>query len=121
MLSRIYIGASKVRAFAQRRFHVVPDEENEESVRSHKSRTRCCCACCGAPRAPFRKYKTFGQKAAHGEDIWIEWNSGCDRPKMWQVYGKLVGSELTTPNAKKESIGQVVIDDIAGFQYSFGA
>ena len=29
-----------------------------------------------------------------GGTIKDEWNSGCDRPKLWQVYGKLVGSEL---------------------------
>ena len=29
-----------------------------------------------------------------GGAIKDEWNSGCDRPKLRQVYGKLVGSEL---------------------------
>ena len=30
-----------------------------------------------------------------------EWNSGCDRPKQWQVYFKLVGPEFNAPNAPK--------------------
>ena len=30
----------------------------------------------------------------------IEWNSACDRPKLWQVT-KLVGPELTALNANK--------------------
>ena len=30
-----------------------------------------------------------------------EENSGCDRPKLWQVHCKLVGTELTALNANK--------------------
>ena len=30
-----------------------------------------------------------------------KWNPFCGRPKLWQVYGKLVGSELTTLNANR--------------------
>ena len=38
----------QVWVYAERRFHVVPQEE-KELVRSHNSRSRCCCAYCGAP------------------------------------------------------------------------
>ena len=36
-------------------------------------------------------------KRAHGEHIKDE----CDRPKLWQMYGKMVGSELTALSAPK--------------------
>ena len=41
------------------------------------------------------KYRrVVGKRAAQGKNIKDEWNSGCDRPKLWQVYGKLVSAEL---------------------------
>ena len=40
--------------------------------------------------------ESIGQKGGALKD---EWNSGCDWPKLWQVCGKLVGSELNELNA----------------------
>ena len=43
--------------------------------------------------------KAFDRRAAHGKNIRDEWNPGCDRPKLWQAYGNLVGSELNALSA----------------------
>ena len=43
--------------------------------------------------------KPLQKRAVHGKTIKDEWNSDCDRPELWQVYGKLVGSEFTAFNA----------------------
>ena len=44
-------------------------------------------------------WKRLYKRAEQVKNIKDEWNSGCDRQKLWQVHGKLVGSELTTLNA----------------------
>ena len=46
-----------------------------------------------------RKVSTVDKRDAHEKNIKEEWNSGCDQPKLWQVYGKLVDSELNALNA----------------------
>ena len=46
-----------------------------------------------------RKVVTVHTRAARGKNIKDEWNSGCDQPKLWQVCGKLVDSELNALNA----------------------
>ena len=43
--------------------------------------------------------KNHDKRAACGMNIKDESNSGCDLPMLWQVYGKMVGSELTALNA----------------------
>ena len=45
--------------------------------------------------------KASDKKAAHGKHSKDEWNTGGDWPKVWRVYGKMVGSELTALNAPK--------------------
>ena len=49
----------------------------------------------------YRKYLDRGIRV--GKDIKDEWNSGSDRPMLWQMYCTLVGSVLTTLNANKVS------------------
>ena len=61
--------------------------------------------------------KAKDKRAAQGKNIKDERNSGCDWPKLWQVQGKLVGSELTARSANKV-LGKLPEIDILGFKYS---
>ena len=45
--------------------------------------------------------KALDRRSAHGKYVRDDRHSGGDRPLLWEVYGKLVGSELTTLKANK--------------------
>ena len=64
-----------------------------------------------------KQRKDLDNRAAHGKIIKDEWNSGCGRPKLWQAYGKLVGSELNELNAA-EVLGQGHRSEIMGYKLS---
>ena len=63
--------------------------------------------------------KALHKKGGAWESVKNEWNSGCESPSLCQVYGKLVGSELTALNAN-QVLGKLTRHDILGFQYSHG-